>query len=393
MDILRVTMLGEFSLEWGENRISAGDNRSKKVWILLAYLISRRGRPASQSEIISLLWGGDGGSGNPENVLKVTMHRVRSLLDKLRPGAGHNLILRREDGYRWNREIPAELDTERFERLCRGTPEEQLEGLKLCRGVFLGKLSSETWTIPLATHYHNMYIRTLLEVLPQLSEAGEYARMVELCSAAVPSEPYHEELHRYLMQALIALEDKKTAAGVYEALRERLFHDFGITPEEKTRALWQEATDTSADRTMPIETVLEHLLEQEPAVGALQCDFDSFKVICRVEARAMIRSGNTTHVALLAVAGAGSKNLTQRSLEKAMENLSEQIRLNLRRGDVFTRCSASQYVIMLPQANFENSCVVCRRLINVFDRRYPHSPVRIHYLVRPLDPNLPEDFR
>lgn len=390
MDILRVTMLGELSLEWDGNRISAGDNRSKKTWLLLAYLISRRGRPVPQNEIISLLWGGESGSGNPENVLKVTMHRVRSLLNQLRPDAGHKLILRREEGYLWNREIPMELDVERFEKLCRGDHEEQLTALKLYAGEFLGKLTTETWMVSLATHYHNLYIQTLLAVLPRLAEGGEYARMVELCTAAVPLEPYHEQLHRHLMEALIALEDKKAAAGVYERLRERLAHDFGITPEEKTRALWREATDTSADRTMPIETVLEHLLEQEPAAGAMRCDFDSFKVICRVEARAMIRSGHTTHVALLAVAGAGSKILTQRSLDKAMENLSEQIRLNLRRGDVFARCSASQYVIMLSQANYENSCVVCRRLINAYNRRHPHSTVRIHYLVRPLTPNFPE---
>lgn len=390
MDILRVTMLGELSLEWDGNRISAGDNRSKKTWLLLAYLISRRDRPVPQNEIISLLWGSESGSGNPENVLKVTMHRVRSLLNQLRPDAGHKLILRQEEGYLWNRKIPMELDVERFERLCRGTREEQLTALKLYRGEFLGKLAAETWMVSLATHYHNLYIRTLLEVLDRLAAEGAYDRIVELCTAAVPLEPYHEQLHRHLMRALIALEDKKAAAGVYERLRERLAHDFGITPEEKTRAIWQEATDTSADRTMPIETVLEHLLEQEPAVGAMRCDFDSFKVICRAEARAMIRSGHTTHVALLAVTGAGSKTLTQRSLEKAMENLGEQIQMNLRRGDVFTRCSASQYVIMLPQANFENSCVVCRRLINAYNRRYPHTTVRVHYLVRPLVPSLPE---
>jgi len=47
-------------------------------------------------------------------------------------------------------------------------------------------------------------------------------------------------------------------------------------------------------------------------------------------------------------------------------------------------------VIMLPQANYENSCVVCRRLEAAFFRRYPHSPVRIHHMVRPLTASAPE---
>ena len=46
-----------------------------------------------------------------------------------------------------------------------------------------------------------------------------------------------------------------------------------------------------------------------------------------------------------------------------MENLQEQVRTGLRRGDVAARCSVSQYILMLPQANYENSCMVCRRLI------------------------------
>jgi len=104
----------------------------------------------------------------------------------------------------------------------------------------------------------------------------------------------------------------------------------------------------------------------------------------------MLRSGSATHVALLSVTGEGEKTLSKRSLDKAMENLGEQIRLNLRRGDVFAKCSSSQYVIMLPQANYENSCVVCRRLEAAFFRRYPHSPVRIHHMVRPLTASAPE---
>lgn len=384
MEQLQIRMLGELSLHWGDHRISAEDNRSRKLWMLLAYLITYRARPVKPSELIGLIWGGDSGSDNPENALKVTLHRTRGLLDKLWPGAGHDLILRRGDGYIWNSGIPLELDTERFERLCGGTREERTEALGLYRGEFLGKLSTGTWVIPIATHYHNLYIRTLLQTLPLLAEAGEHHKVVSLCQDALPREPYDEELRRHLMRSLIALEDRQAAAAVYEELRERLYHDFGITPTEETRALWRVAANTVSDRSLPIETVLEHLLEQDPAAGAMLCDFDCFKIICHAEARAMTRSGTATHMALLSVTGERGKTLAKRSLDRAMDNLGEQIRLNLRRGDVFSRCSTSQYVIMLPQANFENSCVVCRRLIAAFDRRYPHSPIRIHYMVRPL---------
>ena len=67
-----------------------------------------------------------------------------------------------------------------------------------------------------------------------------------------------------------------------------------------------------------------------------------------------------------------------------MEKLPPLLRGNLRRGDVISRCSVSQFVIMLPQANYENSRMVADRLVSAFYRRYPHSPARLRYTVQPL---------
>ena len=57
MEHLSIKMFGEFSIQIGSQRISDSDNRSRKVWLLLAYLICRRGRTVSRKELISLLWG------------------------------------------------------------------------------------------------------------------------------------------------------------------------------------------------------------------------------------------------------------------------------------------------------------------------------------------------
>jgi len=99
----------------------------------------------------------------------------------------------------------------------------------------------------------------------------------------------------------------------------------------------------------------------------------------------MARSGKATHLTLLTVTG-GSRELSKRSLETAMKHLGEQIRMNLRRGDTFARCSVSQYIIMLPQANYENSCMVSRRILSAFTKRHPHSPAHISFVVQPLSP-------
>ena len=88
MEIIRVRTFGEFALQAGEQELSDGSNRSKKVWGLLAYLICNRGRACSPQKLMDLLWGEDSASANQENALRITMHRLRALLDQLWPNAG-----------------------------------------------------------------------------------------------------------------------------------------------------------------------------------------------------------------------------------------------------------------------------------------------------------------
>ena len=103
---IKVCMLGEFSLQNGSVGVNDGDNRTKKVWLLLAYMIYCRGRTTTPDELVELLWGSEGGSINPLNALKTMFHRVRATLDPLGERAGHTLILRREGSYVWNSDIP-----------------------------------------------------------------------------------------------------------------------------------------------------------------------------------------------------------------------------------------------------------------------------------------------
>ena len=395
MEHIYIRMLGEFSLQAGENKISDSDSRTKKVWQLLAYLICNRGRVVSQKKLIELLWGDDPASTNPENVLRITFHRARTLLEQLWPGAGHDLIVRKESGYIWNDQLPMTLDCDRFEALCH--PKEADDGLRLQSyldaldlygGEFLEKQSSQVWVIPLCTHFHNLYISTVLEAAKLLSAAQRHNEAVAICRAAISAEPYHEPLYQILMQVLATLGDRMGAAAVYESLSKKLFDDFGIRPSEETRDVYRTAAHSPSDKALPMDVVLEHLQEPETVPGAMQCDYDYFKVLCYSESRSMERSGNATHVLLLSVTGQTDKPLSKRTLERIMEQLGAQIRTNLRRGDAFSRCSVSQYIIMLPQANYENSCMVARRVVGAFNRAHPHVAAKIHHMVQPLTPRM-----
>ena len=393
MEALNVQMLGGFSISTRTKQISDRDNRSRKMWILLAYLIYHRHRIILQEELIELLWGEDEQGANPVGALKTMFHRVRMMLDKLWPSAGHELILSQGGGYVWNSAIPMSLDIAEFESLCRkehvvgeSMQQSDFQALQLYQGDFLTHMSSESWVIPIAAYYHNCYMQSLLRVLPVLLEDGRCSEAAQLCRTASVVEPYDESIHGYLMQALLYMGDQRGAAMIYKQFSERLYSNFGIMPTEEIRALYYEAIKTTNDHAIPIEVLREQLREENPRAGALICEYDFFRVLYRAMARSMARSGMAAHIALFSIVGEMNGELTKRKLQGAMNMLEDQIRCSLRRGDVAAACSVSQYVVMLPSANYENSCVVCERIIKAYYRKHPHSDANIQYAVYPLQP-------
>ncbi len=391
-------MFGTFSLSIGENSLDDSSNRMRKVWLLLAYLIFTRNRRVSQEDYISLLQGFGDESSDPSGRMKAVFYRARGILDGLGDGMGHELIIRKAGTYAWNTDYPLQLDIDEFEKLCAiGAQVEEtrlenyLRALELYKGDFLQKLSMEHWVIPIATYYHQMYLEVARQTLDILTSEKNWKKAEEICRRALKIEPYSEELYKYLMRCLIAQEQKAAALSIYDEMSELLFSTFGVIPTEESRKLYREASKEIENFVLPAGTIGERLREPDTAKGALYCEYDFFKFLYQVQARSLIRSGETVHIALITVHSQNSQPLARRSLDKVMENLKEIICTGLRQGDVFTMCSISQFIIMLPQANYENSETICRRLIKAFCRKYPHSPANINYRVQPLEPLMPEN--
>jgi len=393
---LNVQMLGSFSLQYGDARIDDQHNRMKKVWLLLAYIIFSRGTHTTQKHYLDLLQSTDGEeSVNPNGRVKAVFYRLRAMLNEIDSCAGHDWIIRKGGTYAWNTEIPIRLDVEDFERLCKeahNLDDEEAclsryrEALELYQGDFLPKLSMEPWVLPIATYYHQIYIDAVEQTLIILQHRELWDELVSLCKKALKIEPYSEVLYQYLMRGYIALKDRPSALNVYDELSKVLFSNFAVMPSDESRALYREASREEGNFTVPASMVRDQLKEPAAPKGAVYCEYDFFKLLYQVQARAILRSGDVIHIALFSVHGRRGKELARRSLDLAVNNLRDLLVSNLRQGDVITQCSISQLIVMLPQANYENSCAVCQRLIKAFNRQYPHSPADIRFSVQPLDP-------
>lgn len=270
---LQVQMLGQFTLRYGDRTISDSDDRSRRVWSLLAYMLYNHGRSFAQEELIHLYWSNSEKSADPGNALKSIFHRIRTALDKLQPGLGRLLIRRKAGRYFWNNVMPLSLDIEDFEAHFHAAEAagdddvrlaEYQAALALYAGDPLPRMTAEIWTIPIVAYYHSLYTRAAAGAIELLEKQERTAEAVALCRRAIHIEPYQEDLYEHLMRGLLRTGDMKGAMSVYEEMSELLLAHFGVMPSETLRTLYRQATRTVNDRTLTMDEVCSQLAEPAP---------------------------------------------------------------------------------------------------------------------------------
>ena len=390
-EILHVNMFGQFSLSCADKQISCNGNRSKLIWNILAYLLYHRGELISAEELISKVWKQE--NDNPAGAMRTAIHRARAMLSEVVEDASR-ILVSKSGGYMWNSDVAMETDTDAFDRLVaqlesgEGDTQTYLDALELYRGKFLPMHSSDLWVMPIQTYYHNVYMSLIDAVVPLLERDGRHGEGVEICRKALEIDPLSETVCQYLMRFLLVVGDRQEVVRIYEDMSKLLLSTFGIMPDQESRALYRQALQTDKRNSIITpEEAMEQLNEQGTIEGALVCDYDFFRVLYQAQARSIVRTGHVIHTALLTLKPKTEKEVSEKSLALAMDNLEKLMVMVLRKGDVITRCSASQFLLMLPSANYENSGMVCRRIIAHFEKKYPHTPVCVDSYIQAMSPS------
>lgn len=387
-----VTMLGGFRIRVDGNVLTDEINRSQKLWNVLCYLIAHRERTVPQSEFIELFWPEEN-SANPTNALKTLLYRVRSLLEPLF-GEGLEPILSQRGAYAWNPAIACEMDVDRFELLCRRAQDTALpaqkrmalyeEAAEMYRGDYLPKLANQMRVVPISAHYHALYLEAVKEYADLLEHAEKFEAMAELCTRASQLDPLDESLHTLIVRALLRQGKDSAALSHYEKATDLLYRNLGVRPSEELRALYREIMDVEERLETNLEVIQANLREAAQRPGAFVCEYGFFKEAYRLEARRSARSGACVHIALITVSLPDGGVPPLGVLNTTMDQLLEVLVHNLRRGDVVSKYSGAQYVVMLPAANFEDSTMVVERIVNAFYRQHRRNFLKITYRIREL---------
>ena len=385
-------LFGEFQISCGDIRIGSG--RSYRAWPMLAYLLLHHDRMVARDELMRVFVDEDRTS-DPANFMRLTIHRLRRVLLPIAELFDKDPIVGRNGAYGWNPEIPLTLDTEEFERAIRSgdeaeTPQEKLfyyrQGFELYTDDFLPQIAGDAWAATDASYYRELYFNAVMRSAELLVDGGLSRDAAAICRSALRFDPLYEPLNRQLMLALTAARDYGGAVETYKALSKRLYNELGVSPEAETREVYQRAMSRMDGSIVSPEELAERLREENPGLGAMICDYEDFRRFYQAEARSAARRGDAVHIAVVTVTSKSGFPLSDVVLRNAMEQLESHIRKSLRLGDVAAMCSASQFVLMLLQANSENSERVLERIASGFYRDHPHTAVFLQYAVLPIEP-------
>ena len=395
MKTVSVSLLGGFALEVDGASLTDDINRSLKLWSVLAYLTLHRERAVPQSEFIELFWPDDH-SSNPVNALKTLLYRIRAMLEPLF-GQEIQPILSQRGAYIWNPAVGCTLDIDRFEELCRlggdtqRTAEERMtsyrEAVELYKGDLLPKLSHQMWLVPMAVRYHTAYITAVKDFAVLLDEAALYEEMHEVCARASDLDNLDEGLHTLIVRALLRQGKDAAALEHYEKATDPHYRNLGVRPSEELRSLYKEIMATEKTLETDLGVIMNDLREAAARPGAFVCEYGFFKEAYRLEVRRAIRSGTCVHLCLITVSLPDGGMPQLKVLSNTMDQLLDVLVNNLRRGDVVSKFSGAQYVIMLPAANYEDSNMVMDRVVRAFYQQHRRSFLKLTVRVRELELN------
>lgn len=396
MNILtaKVQMLGGFQMTLGDITITDHAHQSKKPWSILEYLITYHYRDISASELIDLIWS-DNQIRNPGSALKTLIFRTRKLLEPFGIPT-QSLILKKSGAYSWSPKIELVIDTDLFEDYLKKanqpdiSEDERLhvlmQALELYRGDFLPKSSCDAWVIPISTYYHSQFLQAAHQTIELLTSREQWNQIISLCRKAIEIEPFDDDFHYALIFSLYHNGEQTKALEHYQHTTNLFYNEFAITPSERFKDLYKLIQDKRRGIIMDLSIIQDSMQEEQSKRGAFLCEYSVFRDLYQLERRSIERTGNSIFLCLLTVCDEDGDLPKSFITTRAMTHLSTAIADSLRQGDVYTRYSISQYMIMLPTTSYENGELILQRIIRNFKKIYVRKELTVHYSLQAIIP-------
>lgn len=396
---LQIRLMGGVELQYRENIVGINNSlgKSKKMWLLLEYLLLNMDRNVPQSELISILWP-TGKVTNPTNSLKVLAFKLRQELGRLDYIPGKDLVQSANGTYMFNANIPYELDISEFEILMNRLKDTEMPREKrlftlrkalLCfRGSVIATSNTDAWAASITTHYNEIYKSALSQAVEMLSEDENHDEIIELCKNAIRLQPFDENAYYHIIKAYAALENYSAASEMYKQVKKLMQKEYGKTPDLKFEGAYKEIMKSRPKKNMTVGELTEILEEKANYVGSFYVEYGEFKQIYRYVARTLERLEGKAFVGLYTLGARAGAELTQNEISANMEVLSDALKFSLRQGDVFTRVAPNQFAVLFTDIFEENITAISERITLYFKKNKKSKDfgiINTYNVVRPSE--------
>ena len=368
---LRVYMLGGFEMYYNGALLQMKKKQTSKPVQLLQLLLYHKEDGISRHALLETLYGQET-EIDAANSLNATVSQLRKLLrDTHLPD--ENYIRAKFDRYYFESSFPTWVDTEEAAYLRQSA--DLMSGIdrvntlyRLCdlyRGRFLPELDGESWVEIARAGYQRIYRDSLNEVCRALKERGAYNEILRLTGLAARIFPF-DEWQVWQQECLLAQGRIREARELYRQVETLYLTELDAPPPERMRARFRKPEKESWRKSETAGEVRKWLGSAEEN-GPYCIPFPGFLDIYRVTARMCEATGTPFCLLLCTLSSAdGRSNPEAKAFHGAMEQLEQAITRSLRAGDVFTRYSGSQFLVVLIGAQEENLDVISQRISQRF---------------------------
>ena len=376
---IEIKMLGRFAILVDGADIASQLSKSKKGLALLQYLILQEGASVPNQQLYEVLWPSES-SSNPESALKTLISRMRVILGKYSEKLSRCIVTDR-GSYRFNMALGLDVDLYEFKRIQsvlavkRTIEEEDMPLYEHAVTLFTGDLLSdgngqESWASAQHIELHREYLKLVYRYLDELERLEKYDEITYVCRKALEIDSFDEKLHISLMNAMLKQGSINEALMQHRHATEIYYKYLGMQPTEGIQEFYKKiiSADKSLDESLSF--ICDELKSTSKNVGAFICEYAIFKEIYNLQVRNLERVDMKVYVMLVMLRSMDGKQIEPIKLNNMMNGLQEIMRVSLRKGDVVSQFSASQFALLLPMQAKENGTIVMERIKKGFYKRY-----------------------
>lgn len=384
-------MLGsKFFLGYHQKQVTLKCHETSKVMQLFLMLLHAGETGIPKGKILQNLYERED-IQDSKNALRILIFRLKKLLqDTELPKWDY---IRTEKGYcifEGGGELEIQIDAKEFKKTAElakaaAGEEEQITLLRQAceqyRGEFLAQLSTEEWVMLESLRYKELYVWCLETLCGLLKKHGEYEEMLSLYNRAIALYPF-DEWQVAKIDCLIAMDRYKDALKAYEETTTLFFEELGLSPSEKMLTQFKTMSGRIQNAAANMPNIQERLREGIYRRGAYYCSYPSFVDSYRIIARVVERTGTSVFLMLCTLLNSRGEPLKEdQILTEEMENLGNAIERSLRRGDIYTRYSSNQYLVLLSGIAQENCSITYNRINMNYKKMFPGHRVELNYSI------------